>query len=257
MRAGDTRPLHSRTKSGGSPAVPCPVRPLAPLAFLLALALVAWADTASAAGVVRGGNLGGRERDCAALIAYLEASVEGVRGMQAVVRVVHNRMRDARFASTACAVVGQDGQFQPKEERPALKRAVRGGRPLRLERLLRVDTPFERMLLGQALRLPGGGPGGPPAPGRGARRRPDQGCAVLREPAADGPGPLPLVRGPAPDDPDRRARVHDPLPRGRAAARPGARLPDRWPRQLDDRQEPAQPAAGRPRQASAREAVRA
>ena len=159
MRAGDTRPLHSRWTSGTSPAVPRAVRTLAPLAFLLALALVAWAGAASAAGVVRSGNLGGRERDCAALIAYLEASVEGVRGMQAVVRVVHNRMRDARFAPTACAVVGQDGQFQPMEERPALKRAVRGGRPLRLERLLRVDTPFERMLLGQALRLAAETPG--------------------------------------------------------------------------------------------------
>jgi hypothetical protein len=165
MRAGDTRPLHSRWTSGASPAVPRPVRTLAPLALLLALALVAWAGAASAAGVVRSGNLGGRERDCAALIAYLEASVEGVRGMQAVVRVVHNRMRDARFASTACAVVGQDGQFQPMEERPALKRAVRGGRPLRLERLLRVDTPFERMLLGQALRLAGAAPEADPTKG--------------------------------------------------------------------------------------------
>src|SRR3954453_19544531 len=165
MRAGDTRSLYSRSTSGTSPAVPRPVRPLAPLAFLLALALVAWADGANAAGVVRSGNLGGRERDCAALIAYLEASVEGVRGMQAVVRVVHNRMRDARFASTACAVVGQDGQFQPMEERPALKRAVRGGRPLRLERLLRVDTPFERMPLGQAPRLAGEGPGADPTKG--------------------------------------------------------------------------------------------
>src|SRR5689334_12370980 len=122
--------------------------------LLLALGVLAWTDTADAAGTgARVGRLGGRERDCAALIAYLEASVEGVRGMRAVIRVAHNRMRDARFAPTACAVVGQDGQFQPMEERPALRRAVRSGGPLRLEHLLRVDTPFERMLLGQALRL--------------------------------------------------------------------------------------------------------
>src|SRR3954453_18598850 len=164
MRAGDTRSLYSRSTSGTSPAVPRPVRTLAPLAFLLALALVAWAGAASAAGVVRSGNLGGRERDCAALIAYLEASLEGVRGIQAVVRVVHNRMRDARFAPTACAVVGQDGQFQPMEERPALKRAVRGGRPLRLG---------------------GGGGGGGGGAGGGGAPPPPPARAALRR----GPGP--------------------------------------------------------------------
>src|SRR5689334_24933260 len=111
--------------------------------LLLALGVLAWTDTADAAGTgARVGRLGGRERDCAALIAYLEASVEGVRGMRAVVQVVRNRIRDAHFAPTACAVVGQDGQFQPMEERPYLKRAVRGGRSLRLSRLLVTDTPF-------------------------------------------------------------------------------------------------------------------
>src|SRR5437763_7105128 len=162
MQAGNTRSQHGRSASNVLPLPAWFVRPFAARALILALALTAWADVARAAGT---GGLGGRERDCAALIAYLEASVEGVRGMQAVVRVVHNRMRDARFAPTACAVVGQDGQFQPMEERPALKRAVRGGQPLRLERLLRVDTPFERMLLGQALRLAGAPPGADPTKG--------------------------------------------------------------------------------------------
>ena len=159
MRTGNTRSRHRR--STWRPGTP---RPSAARALLILLGLLAWIGAADAAGTgARTGGFGGRERDCAALIAYLEASVEGVRGMQAVVRVVHNRMRDPRFAATACGVVGQDGQFQPMEERPYLKRVVRGGRPLKLERLLRVDTPFERMLLGQALRLAGDAPAADPS----------------------------------------------------------------------------------------------
>lgn len=96
-----------------------------------------------------------RERDCIAMIAYLEAAVEGVKGMQAVVNVVRNRMADKRFPKTACAVVGQNGQFEPMERRPHLKRAVRSGQALPLKRLLGVDTPFERMMLNHALRLAG------------------------------------------------------------------------------------------------------
>src|SRR4051794_21731381 len=107
--------------AGAPPLLPCPTRLPAPRTLLLALGLIAWVDTAHAAGTgIRNGGLGGRERDCAALIAYLEAAVEGVRGMQAVVRVVHNRVGDPRFSRTACGVVGQDGQFQPMEERPYL-----------------------------------------------------------------------------------------------------------------------------------------
>jgi hypothetical protein len=127
------------------------------LALGLLASLLGAADAAAAAG--RGG-LAGRERDCAALVAYLEASVEGLRGMEAVVRVVRNRMADPRFPRTACAVVAQDGQFQPMEERPALKRLVRRGGPLALKRLLGVDTPFERMLLRQAIGLASRPPAG-------------------------------------------------------------------------------------------------
>ena len=162
MWAGNTQSRDGHSASAGSPLPAWSARPFTARALLLALVLTAWIDAAYAAGT---GGLGGRERDCAALIAYLEASVEGVRGMRAVVRVVRNRMQDARFAPTACGVVGQDGQFQPMEERPYLKRVVRAGRPLKLERLLRVDTPFERMLLGQALRLAGAAPGADPTKG--------------------------------------------------------------------------------------------
>jgi spore germination cell wall hydrolase CwlJ-like protein len=123
--------------------------------ILLTLGLFFWLGTGDAAARTKAqvGGLSGREQDCAALIAYLEAAVEGLRGMQAVIRVVHNRMRDQRFARTACSVVGQDGQFQPMEQRPLLKREVRSGRPLNLKRLLGIDTPFKRMILSQALRL--------------------------------------------------------------------------------------------------------
>jgi hypothetical protein len=128
--------------------------------ILLTLGLFFWLGTGDAAARTKAqvGGLSGREQDCAALIAYLEAAVEGLRGMQAVIRVVHNRMRDQHFARTACSVVGQDGQFQPMEQRPLLKRAVRSGRPLNLKRLLGIDTPFKRMILGQALRLAGTAP---------------------------------------------------------------------------------------------------
>src|SRR5690242_6320127 len=139
------RPGNTQSRTGHWASAASPARQHRTLrSLVLGLGLLAWAVPAYAA---RTGGLAGRERDCAALIAYLEASVEGVRGMQAVVRVVRNRMRDPRFAPTACAVVGQDGQFQPMEERPYLKRVVRSGRPLRLERLLAADTSFERMLL--------------------------------------------------------------------------------------------------------------
>lgn len=121
--------------------------------FALGLSACLGVADAAAGAKPRLGGLSGRERDCAAMVAYLEAAVEGMRGMQAVVRVVHNRMNDPRFPSTACGVVGQDGQFQPMEERPHLKREVRSGRPLNLKRLLRIDTPFKRMILDQALRL--------------------------------------------------------------------------------------------------------
>lgn len=96
-----------------------------------------------------------RERDCLAMIAYLEAASEGVQGMQAVINVVRNRMKDARFPDTACAVIGQNGQFEPMERRPQLKRVVRSGRAFSLRRVLGIDTGYERMMLGHALRLAG------------------------------------------------------------------------------------------------------
>jgi hypothetical protein len=136
-------------------AAAAPTQSLAQHTTLLILGLIFWFGIGDAAARTKAqiGGLSGREQDCAALVAYLEAAVEGMRGMQAVIRVVHNRMRDQHFARTACSVVGQDGQFQPMEQRPLLKREVRSGRPLNLKRLLGIDTPFKRMILSQALRL--------------------------------------------------------------------------------------------------------
>jgi hypothetical protein len=136
--------------------------PLAATRIMAGLALLALTGgTAVAADTVSG-----REVRCLAMVAYAEAAVDGQPGMTAVMRVVRNRMADPRFPRAACGVVGQDGQFQPMEERLALKRAVRAGGPLDLKRLLRADTPFERMLLRQALRLAAEPPaGGDPSGG--------------------------------------------------------------------------------------------
>jgi Cell Wall Hydrolase len=90
---------------------------------------------------------------CLAAVGYAEASAEGIKGMAAVMRVVHNRVRDKRFPGHPCKVVGQGGQFQAIDERPALRAAVRSPARLNLPRLLAVDSSFERMLMSQAMRL--------------------------------------------------------------------------------------------------------
>ena len=87
-----------------------------PLALSLLAALLACPATAAT---------GDRERRCLAMIAYAEAATEGPAGMLAVMKVVHNRIADPRFADDACAVALEPGQFQPVGERPALRRALR------------------------------------------------------------------------------------------------------------------------------------
>ena len=67
---------------------------------------------------LRAGDRGRRRavqpRDrCLALVAYTEAAVDGVAGMEAVIRVVRDRMADPRFPDDACAVIAQVAQFQP------------------------------------------------------------------------------------------------------------------------------------------------
>lgn len=121
-------------------------RRLAPLPAGLAAALLLLAADAVAAGLDAANR-------CLAAVGYAEAAAEGIPGMAAVIRVVHNRVHDPRFPGHPCKVVAHGGQFQAIEERPALKAAVRSPARLNLPRLLAVNTPFERMILGQAQRL--------------------------------------------------------------------------------------------------------
>ncbi|HEX2527353.1 MAG TPA: cell wall hydrolase [Geminicoccus sp.] len=95
-----------------------------------------------------------QERRCLALIAYAEATGEGEAGMAAVIRVVQNRMADPRFPKKACAVVAQDGQFQPIAMSPRLAAAL-DDEARDLADALRVDTARERSLLDQAGELAG------------------------------------------------------------------------------------------------------
>lgn len=66
----------------------------------------------------------GRQMRCMALVAYAEAAIDGERGMQAVVRVIRNRMQSGAFPADACAVVLQDRQFQPVGENDALRKVL-------------------------------------------------------------------------------------------------------------------------------------
>jgi hypothetical protein len=73
--------------------------------------------------------------------------------MAAVMRVVHNRIRDGRFPTHACAVVRQPGQFQAIEESRRIKTALKAPQRMNLARTLNVRTSFTRMMLDQASRL--------------------------------------------------------------------------------------------------------
>jgi hypothetical protein len=92
------------------------------------------------------------DRRCLAMIAYAEAAGEGDAGMAAVIQVVRNRVGDGRFAGSACAVVAQEGQFQPVSMSPALAAAL-ADPALDAARALRVDTEDERRILRRALVL--------------------------------------------------------------------------------------------------------
>lgn len=117
---------------------------------LAALALAASVGLAGGKATAGRLDMAGR---CLAAVGYAEASAEGIKGMAAVIRVVHNRVRDQRFPGHACKVVGHGGQFQGIDERPALRAAVRSPARLNLPRMLAVDTSFEKMVLAQAVRL--------------------------------------------------------------------------------------------------------
>jgi spore germination cell wall hydrolase CwlJ-like protein len=96
-----------------------------------------------------------RERRCLTLIAYAEAAGEGPAGMLAVMKVVHNRIADPRFADDACAVALEAGQFQPVAERPALRRALVEPEGQSLAQTLGATSRSERLQLVQAWRLAG------------------------------------------------------------------------------------------------------
>lgn len=71
-----------------------------------------------------------RELECIAKIVIHEAGNQSYRGKLAVAQVIINRINDARFPKTACAVVKQRGQFfnvdayNPSRTNPAWSEAV-------------------------------------------------------------------------------------------------------------------------------------
>ncbi|MEZ5824130.1 MAG: cell wall hydrolase [Geminicoccaceae bacterium] len=93
----------------------------------LTCALLAWPH----------GSARASETECLAAIAVLEAGSEGRTGMEAVIQVVRNRIRDGRFPGNACAVIAQPRQFQPVSEWPALAQALRHPANFRSDDLLR------------------------------------------------------------------------------------------------------------------------
>lgn len=90
---------------------------------------------------------------CLTLVGYAEAVSEGNEGMAAVMRVVHNRIRDGRFPDSACGVVRHGGQFQAIEESRRIKTALKAPQRMDLEKTLNARTSFTRMMLDQARRL--------------------------------------------------------------------------------------------------------
>ncbi|SNB67613.1 Cell Wall Hydrolase [Arboricoccus pini] len=66
----------------------------------------------------------GRQVRCMALVAYAEAAIDGTKGMDAVVRVIRNRMKSASFPSDACKVVLQPNQFQPVSQNASLREVL-------------------------------------------------------------------------------------------------------------------------------------
>ena len=115
--------------------------------LLLAAALLAGGtEPASAA-------MSGREVRCLALVAYTEAAVDGPAGMEAVIRVVRNRMADPRFPDDACAVILQVAQFQPIAQSQLLQKVARDPEGYSIPQMLRLRDPGSRKLLTTAHRL--------------------------------------------------------------------------------------------------------
>ena len=123
------------------------------LATAVALAMICPAAARARAAVAERSVPTGREVRCLAMIAYAEAAVDGVEGMSAVIRVVRNRMADARFPGDACAVVAQAGQFQPVTESAALRQVARDPEGYSIPAVLGARSPGARRLLATAHRL--------------------------------------------------------------------------------------------------------
>ena len=60
---------------------------------------------------LRGGEAGSRELECLATGIYFESKGEPLAGQLAVGKVIANRAKSGRFASTYCGVLFQRGQF--------------------------------------------------------------------------------------------------------------------------------------------------
>lgn len=99
------------------------------LATLPAMAPRAMAGSVSSAATFVDGPAAersdlGRQIRCMALVAYAEAAIDGTKGMDAVVRVIRNRMKSGAFPSDACKVVLQPNQFQPVSENASLREVL-------------------------------------------------------------------------------------------------------------------------------------
>lgn len=106
-----------------------------------------------AGGAASADGLSGREARCLAMVAYAEAAVDGLLGMEAVMRVVRNRMADPRFPDDACAVIAESGQFQPVTRSAVLRRVALDPEGYSIPQVLGVRSPAARRLLAAAHRL--------------------------------------------------------------------------------------------------------
>ena len=68
-------------------------------------------DLSEMVAQLRSGEAGGRELECLATGIYFESKGEPLAGQLAVGKVIANRAKSGRFASTYCGVLFQRGQF--------------------------------------------------------------------------------------------------------------------------------------------------
>jgi len=94
-----------------------------------------------------------RAAACIAAVAYAEAAGEGGAGIEAVVRVVRNRMADPRFPKDACAVVTSPGEFQPVGDSRRLRGALTAPGVPDLVPALQDFGPVDRAILAVAIEL--------------------------------------------------------------------------------------------------------